>query len=272
MSTNKMWARFMWGVTVIIFFICLWVVAGPGCVTTKLPTQAPPQLLEITVNDAEVKATNGDELDKKIKASERIANMVKRSMSVDNPDLQLSRNTSIMGKVAYMKITNISSWNAEDLWSDFKYLQTTDIERIDIFMNNSGGDAMQGCSISDELRIFSALQKLKENPITIIMEARGIVASAAVPVLLSADYRVASRNTVFMIHPGGLWKGGGWVKETLKDLEEQAAMMKVMNDRYSTIVSENSKLSKSEVLELMKKTTWWTAKEAKELGFVHEIQ
>ena len=77
-----------------------------------------------------------------------------------------------------------------------------------------------------------------------------------------------------MIHPGALYKGGwGFVREEKKDLKAQTAMMNIEDNHYADIVSRNSKLTKQEALELLKKTTWFTAQEAKDkYGFVDEIQ
>ena len=186
-------------------------------------------------------------------------------MSVNNPELQFSRNCYLHENKAYISITSISSYDAKDLWSDLKLLRDKKVDELVIYMNNPGGEAFQGMSITDELRIF------KESKIPITVEARGLIASAAIPVFLIADKRICSKYTVFMLHPASIWKWGMFTEE-LKDLQSQAKMIEMLNEHYAESVSESSNLSKEKVLDLLKSTNWFTAEQAKEMGFVDEVK
>jgi len=189
---------------------------------------------------------------------------IKKSMDISNPNMELSGNCKILNNIAYLALS-ISSYDSKELWSDLKLLRDKKVDKLIIYMNSPGGAAHQGMSIADELRIFKA------SKIPIIIEARGMIASAAIPVFLSGDKRIASESTVFMIHPAALFKWGQFSEE-LKDLQNQANMLKLMNSNYANVVSSNSKLAKEEVLELLKKTTWYTSEEAMKMGFVDEIK
>ena len=253
MDKSRLSGQISVGVAVLIFLAVVWMTQG--CVTTKLPTQPPPQRVEITVNGTDATP----------EVAPDVTPEVSRSMSVDNTDLQLSNKTRIHNNIAYMEMTGVNSWNAKDLWADMKLLETMAVDKVVVFLNNYGGQAVQGCSLSDEFRIF------KKSGIPVVMEGRGIIASAAIPIFLSGDVRKASKNTVFMVHPASVFKWGQFT-EGLKELQEQADMIKMQTERYAIIVSENSTLSKDDVMELMKKTTWFTAEQAKEMGWLHEIQ
>ena len=209
-----------------------------------------------------------DELDalliKSITQSLEQAGSVKKSMQVDNPELELSSSTKLSEKVAYMKLTRVYSWNSEQLWSDFKILQKEKIEKLYIYMNNPGGSAMDGLAQAEEIR------KAKESGLEIIMEASGCVMSAAIPIFLSASKRVVDRHTIFLIHPATLFKF--FAQESLKDLESQAMMIRMLRSSYADIVVENSKLDKETVLDMMTKDTWFDSNQALEWGMVDEIK
>ena len=236
-------------------FIVLFVIALflGGCITANVPVGAPiapaPQEIKLTVNGAAV-----DKPDK-----------IHRTMEVRNHELSLSGSCKVLGKKAYVSLTSISSYDAKDLWSDFKVLSGMDIDEVIIYMSNPGGAAFQGMGITDELRIF------KERKIPITVEGRGLIASAAIPVFLMADHRIVSKYTIFMIHPAKLFKWGMFA-EGLEDLQSQAKMINLLNSNYAESVAACSNVSKEEVLEMLKKDNWFTAEEAKKLGFVDEIK
>jgi len=192
-------------------------------------------------------------------------NKIQKSMGVTNPELEFSRACRIKDKTAYIKITSISSYNSEDLWGDLQLLAKNNIENLVIYLNSPGGAAFQGLAITDELRIF------KEKKIRITAEGRGLIASAAVPVFLIADHRIASKYTIFLIHPAKLWKWGLFA-ESLDDLQSQAKMIGLLQSNYAENVAACSKLTKEQILEMMKKDTWFTAEEALKYGFVDEIK
>ena len=166
-----------------------------------------------------------------------------------------------------MSLTSVSGWDLENLWNDFRLLEGMGIRRVIIFMSNPGGAAFQGLGIHDELRI------MQDKGFTIEIQARGLIASAAVPILAvgTPGKRFGSKNCVVMIHEAALFKWGQF-SEKLSDLQEQAKMIKLLNDKYASAIADHTKLTKDEVLELLKKTTWYSAQEALELGFFDELQ
>jgi ATP-dependent protease ClpP protease subunit len=189
---------------------------------------------------------------------------ISRSMVVKNPDLEFSMDTKLLGNRAVTTIINISTYKAESFWQDAKLCESLGIERLDILLNSPGGAAYQGMALADELRIF----KSKEIPIHI--EGRGLIASAAIPILLMGDHRICSKNTVFLIHPSSIMKF--LAREEMRDLKSQQEMMEMLEDMYARTVSENTTLDYETVKDMMTKDTWFTADQALEWGFVHEIE
>jgi len=225
---------------------------GCGGTVPIKPVYLPPQELKITVEGGTVEG---------IKKEETIA----KSMSISNPYLEFSGACKIDGDRAYITITSIGSYDSVELWRDFKLIKIKGIKEVIIYLNSPGGAAFQGMSITDEMRI------LKDSGVKITVEGRGLIASAAIPVFLMADHRIATKNTIFLIHPAALSKWG-YFTETLNDLQSQAKLITMLQESYAESVSEGSNLSKKKVLEMMKRDHWFTAKEAKEFGFIDIIQ
>ena len=193
---------------------------------------------------------------------------INRNMHVNNPDLELSMNTKIMDDVAYVKIAGgLSRWNAEDIFQDFAILNERGVKEIHIYLNSPGGDAAQGLCLTDELRIFR-----EANPdIPLIIHARGLIASAAIPVLVQGTKRICSASTIFLIHPATLTKWGLFT-EDLKDLESQTRLIKILRDSYAEMVAGRTNLDKERLIEMMGEDTWFTTAEALEWGFVDEVE
>jgi len=119
-------------------------------------------------------------------------------------------------------------------------------------------------SIADTIRIAQV------DGLTINTHASGLIASAAVPIFLSGGYRTASKNTTFMIHRGKLFKA--WASDTLSDLDAQREMMQMSENQYVNFLVERSDLTKDDIVEKIDKTTWFSAEQAMEWGFVDTIK
>ena len=250
MNTNQLIARILWGIVAVVL-VTVFCMTLTSCATTTPQVTPQVQKLEITVNGADVEATEKE--------------VISKSMSIDNPGLQFSRMTKINNNVAYMSLTSVSGWDLENLWLDLKLLESMDIKKIVIFMSNPGGAAFQGLGIHDELRI------MQNQGFDIEIQARGLIASAAVPILAVGKRKLGSKNCILMIHKAKMFKWGAF-SEGLDDLQQQASMIELLNDRYASAVADYTKLTKDEVLELLKKTTWYSAEEALKLGFFDELQ
>jgi ATP-dependent protease ClpP protease subunit len=222
----------------------------PSCVSSQLPNQSyKPQEVVVTV-----KTTDSAKL---------VEDKVQRSMEVSNSELQFSMYTKIYNDTAYISSTGIHSWSAESMWSDLQLIRLKGIKNITMYLNNPGGSAFHGFGITDQLRL------LKKSGIKVTAEASGIVASAAIPVLLICDHRVASKSTIFLIHPASIFKM--FSSETLKDIESQADMLKLARSKYADIVQERSNLSRDKILELLDKDSWFDADTAFKWGMLDEV-
>jgi len=221
-----------------------------GCVTTPRLQPLPPQ--EINLN---IKAVDA------VKVEEE-GDIIHRSMEIANANLELSR-CKMHKDSAYVTIESMI-W-ADEYWKDFKLLRSMGIKNVYIYLNSPGGSTSQGFAITDELRL------LRESGVEIIIQARGTIASAAIPIFLAGTTRICTKNTIFLIHPSAIVKYGLFF-ETLKDIESQAEMMKLNRNMYADLVASRSNLEKEKVLELLGKDTWFGAEQAKDWGLVDRIE
>ena len=226
-----------------------------GCITTPNRISTKPVTHEVKLKIEGVE---------NVKVSTEESQILK-SMEVPNEALKLSYYCRINGDIAYLSITSVGSYTTDSLWTDFKIMQLRGIKTLIVYMNNPGGSSFDGAGIYDQLRL------LKENGVHITIEGYGIIASAAVPIFLIGDERIASENVTFLVHPASLFKWGMFM-ETLKDLQSQTKMMEMCRQRYAKIVAKHSKLTKDDVIKMMEEDTWFGAIQAKEWGMVDEIR
>lgn len=228
-----------------------------GCIT--IPTKSPVEPNAV-IHEVKLKIEGVDNVN--VSTEE---NQIIRSMEINNEEPSLSHYCKIKDNIAYVQITSVGSYTTDSLWVDFKVLELRNVKELIVYMNNPGGSSFDGAGIYDQLRL------LKEKGIHITTEGYGFVASAAIPIFLIGDKRIASKNMTFLIHPGALFKWGMFT-ETLKDLQSQTRMMEMARDRYATVVAKHSSLSKDKVLKMMEEDTWFDAEQAKEWGMIDEIR
>jgi ATP-dependent protease ClpP protease subunit len=191
---------------------------------------------------------------------------IQKSMSISNPDMEFSGSCKILSDTAFITLSgSISTYGARDIWRDFKIIRHLGLNRVVVYMDNPGGAAFQGMGITD------AVRALTEDGIEVVMEGSGLIASAAIPVYLAASRRIASKNTIFLIHPAAIVKWGLF-SETLKDLQSQTHMMTLLQGMYADSVASRTNLTAEQVHDMMTKDSWFTADKAKEMGFVDEIR
>lgn len=237
-----------------IFFAAALSILLIGCVT---PTTGPQAPLEVvvkiqTIDGTKVEMTNGDN--------------IHRSMEVPNQEGSLSRMSFVVKDEAFIKLfSSLTVGDVSNLWNDISVLEkSTNIRKVNLFINSPGGDAFSGLALADQL------ERAKRSGFHITAHASGIVASAAVPVFVVADRRLAAPGTIFMVHEPSIWKWPG--RETASDIRSQNRLMTLIRDRYIGKLAYYSKLSKEEWEELEHKTTWFSAEQAKEWGIVDEIE
>jgi ATP-dependent protease ClpP protease subunit len=95
----------------------------------------------------------------------------------------------------------------------------------------------------------------------------GMVASAGTIMSLAADKRFMTKNAHAMIHELSSGNNGKYT-----ELLSYAKYLKKLHNKLIAIYCEKSGKTAEEVEELMRKETWFTAKQYLNHGFVHEIK
>ena len=191
---------------------------------------------------------------------------IQKSMEIPNPEGSLSNISFIVKDEAFIKIfSSLTVGDVTRLWNDIWVLKkSTNIRKINLFINSPGGDAFSGLALADQL------ERAKSSGFDITAHASGIVASAAVPVFVVCSKRLAAPGTIFMVHETSIWKWPG--RETASDIRSQNKLMTLIRDRYLGKLAKYTKLTKKQWGELEYKTTWFSAEQAKEWGLVDAIR
>ena len=127
-----------------------------------------------------------------------------------------------------------------------------------IRINSPGGDVFDGAAI------FNSLTSHKGN-VTIRIE--GLAASMASVIAMAGKKVQAYENTMLMIHCA--WTVAAGNQYEFAELSEFLA--KVDSEVIMGAYQKKTKKSKKEICSMMKDTTYMSAKEAKEHGFIDEI-
>ncbi|MEE9609793.1 MAG: ATP-dependent Clp protease proteolytic subunit [Desulfatiglandales bacterium] len=244
---------------VIISFIFL-----ASC-TTTMPTR-PPSRQEVIVKVQAVDPTKVEVKNVSDAGNGGNGINIHKSMEIPNQEGSLSRMSFILKDEAFIKIFSaLTVGDVSNLWNDISVLsKSTSIRNVNLFINSPGGDAFSGLALADQL------ERAKREGFHITAHASGIVASAAVPVFVVANRRLAAPGTIFMVHETSIWKWPG--RETASDIRSQNRLMGLIRDRYIGKLSYYSNLSKEEWEDLEHKTTWFSAEQAKKWGIVDEIE
>lgn len=160
------------------------------------------------------------------------------------------------------EIVNIPCWEGDVSSNAFKAEldKYPNVKNIKLKINSPGGDVFEAVDIFNEL---------KQHPAKVEVVITGMCASAATLIAMSADKgsRKMCFNGMLMIH-----NGMSVVQGNAKAMRERADLLD--NIDYSVIITtyqQHSNLSEEEIKAMLDKTTWLTAKQALEHGFIDEI-
>lgn len=154
-------------------------------------------------------------------------------------------------------IYDVIGWPFNDAGEIIRALAGIDTKTVTVRINSPGGD------VFDAMAIFNALQSHKSKIVTRI---ESLAASAASFIALAGKEVQAYQNAMVMIHEPWVLAAGNQY-----DLREIADILEKISGNMVDIYSQNSNVGKKEIREMMKAETWFTAKEARDKGFVDTI-
>lgn len=157
----------------------------------------------------------------------------------------------------------VDAWYGENSTVSFQsfrnQIEQANPKTINLYVNSLGGH------VGDAMAIHDYLNELESQGITINRIGRGVIASAATYMLMSGNSSMTA-NSMLMIHNVGTTMTGN-----VNDLENQLVGVRKFNDLITNIYVKRTGLSKDEVAAYMNTETWFTAEEAKNLGFINNI-
>lgn len=192
-------------------------------------------------------------------------NIIRKTQDIPYTEPEFDATAKQIGDTVYFPIWSYISGNDTlALWKTIYVAKHKNIKKLHIYINSGGGSAFDGLGLCD---VILAAQK---DGFEVVTEANGLVASAAVPIFVVGQKRIASPGTIFMIHEAQLFK---FIADEKKgDLIAQTRMIELLEARYNELIAKRSKLSVAELQEKCKETTWFTAQQAFEWGLVDLIK
>jgi ATP-dependent protease ClpP protease subunit len=128
-------------------------------------------------------------------------------------------------------------------------------ETLDVYVNSGGGDIFAGSEI------YTALKSYNNVKIHVV----GLAASATSMISMAGESDITETGMV-MIHNVSSYAEGDY-----NAMKHSAEVLEKANKAIASAYIAKTGLSEKEVLALMNKETWLTAKEAVEQGFINKI-
>ncbi len=181
----------------------------------------------------------------------------------NNNPLALPRGVYYTDKTIYISLKYI---DYNDFNAVFNRLNIFSYNKIVIDLFSFGG------SVFDALAMVGVIEDRQREGKIIEIRARGIVASAGLIIMMSGTpgYRYLDRNCFVMFHE--MWTFKYMAIETASDQEEQAKVMRKIQDAITTFITSKSKITFIQLKEMIKKKELWCdANEAITFGFADKI-
>jgi ATP-dependent Clp protease protease subunit len=197
-------------------------------------------------------------------AQEEEALSINRTMEVPFNEPQLSSLTRVIGDTAHIMLySELSIKDELFVYSEIQLLKNNPkVKNIEVFLNSPGGGAYAGFAIGDQFKRIKDIFNLS-------VHASGTVASAAVMIFAAFDQRYASEHTFFMVHEVS---GGTTAGMDASEIKIMDTLFDKLTSLYIDVLCQNTNKSKENWEEMLKETTWFSAKEAEEWGLVTEIR
>lgn len=161
----------------------------------------------------------------------------------------------------YGDISETSWWGDEVTPKQFAddLADLGDVQEITVYINSGGGDVFAAQAIGNQLERCNA---------TVTVHIDGLCASAATIIACHADKVIAAADSSYMIHPVSMCI---WDNLTAEDMKKHMEALNTIRENIVTLYAKKTGREKDECAKWMDETSWWTAAEAKEHGFVDEV-
>lgn len=158
---------------------------------------------------------------------------------------------------AEILVYDVIGWPYNDAGDLVRYVNSLGDKDILVRLNTPGGDVFDG------MAIFNSLANHKGK---VTMRIEALAASMGSVLAMAGKEIQAYSNTMMMIHDPWTYMAGNQY-----ELREMADLLEKISGNMLDVYAGRSKVGKREMKEIMKAETWYTAKEAKEKGFINTI-
>lgn len=152
----------------------------------------------------------------------------------------------------------ISEWYGVDSKSFAEELKNISATNINVRINSPGGEVFAAQAI---------YSMLKRHPARVTVFIDGIAASAATIIAMAGDKVVMPENAMMMIHNPLIWTYGN-----ANEMREVADLLDKVRETLLAVYRDKTGLPDDQLIELLDAETYLTAGEAKDLGFVDEVE
>lgn len=161
----------------------------------------------------------------------------------------------------YAFIDSVShDYTAKDFFAFFRYLEQHKITQATIEIQSFGG------SVFEAWRIKGIIEEAQAKGISVTTKVQSKAASAGTIIFLAGTKRVISPTAELMFHE--LWTFKMLAIESPADKEDEAKVLRHIQDTITSWVASRSKLSKEEINEKTRKKEFWArGTQAVEYGF-----
>jgi ATP-dependent Clp protease, protease subunit len=136
-----------------------------------------------------------------------------------------------------------------------KALRDANGEAVDVLINSGGGMITAGSEIYSALKNYAGEVNI-----------RIVWAASAASVIAMSRHSVMEPTAMMMIHNVSSVAEGDY-----RDMEHESKVLDTASAAMSVAYQLKTGKSEAEIRKLMDKETWFTAREAQELGFVDEV-
>ena len=133
------------------------------------------------------------------------------------------------------------------------------LDEITVRINSGGGDVFAAQAIGNQL---------EQHPAAVTAKIDGLCASAATIVACHCGKVIAANDSTYMVHPVRMGACGYYNAE---ELQKYIEAMNAIRESIVGLYAKKTGRDKDEVAGWMDETSWWTAAQAKENGFVDEL-
>lgn len=130
---------------------------------------------------------------------------------------------------------------------------------VEIYINSPGGSVFDASVIQSVM-----IDRQKTASVAVIVS--GIAASAASFITMTGDPIKIAPLGMIMVH-----EASTAIRGQAPDLRKAADLLDKINDSVADMLAESSNLSPEDAREKVREETWWTAKEALDLGLADEV-